>query len=141
MSGKGASFRDMFAHSAPSNIPDWFKPSDMPAKPSEVLHPDVLFGVYNPENEDDSDEIRAKMYEYYDFKTNTWNDQQYLKDTGVQAVPHEFKNAVEIQYNAYIIYLQELEVWQLDYDKERYFQWRWYYADEMLIERLGGNIS
>lgn len=113
----------------------------MPEKPYEILHPDLAFLPGNDDDQTGQDDINAKMYEYYDYDTNTWDDDTYKLDTGVDAVPHEFKDAVALQRALYLVYISELEYWQNDYDKERYFQWRWYYADEMLIKRLGGDIS
>jgi hypothetical protein len=142
MSEEGATFRDYFAARAPWPIPDWFEPSDMPTAPFTVVHPDLWFTPSNPDNEEDSDEIRSAYYEYYDYDTDTWDDNQYAQDNGSGThVPDYFKDMVAAYRAGYIAYLDAYEYWKKDYDKEKYFQWRWYFADSMLVERLGGDIS
>jgi hypothetical protein len=136
MSGEGATFRDVFAAKAPWPIPDWFTPSGLPTEPAAMTPPDVYF-TYDPDNVATAEYAKYKFY-YRD--TNYWDDEACAVETGYP-VPHAFKVEVSEYWGAYDYNVAERATWQLDYDKERFFQWRWYYADEMLVERSGGDIS
>jgi hypothetical protein len=105
-------------------------------RPADITPPDEYF-VYDPDN---AATAQYGLYKFYDRDTNYWDDDEAAIETG-EAVPHAFKNEVSEYWAAYDYRVAEINVWQRDYDKERYFQWRWYYADEMLVKREYGNIS
>lgn len=127
--------RDYFAARAPWPIPDWFVPVGIPVEPTVPLTPELYFNdpanaaTYNP------------LYIYYTRSTNTWNDADYQLQVTNGVIPTSFKNNVSVYWGDYDYAVQLHASWQIHKDKETYFQWRFYFADDMLIERLGGNES
>lgn len=142
---RGETLRDKYAGLAPWDIPEWFKPSGVYDAPEPVIiPPDTYFG----QNEFDSEgrqvvdsNITAIYQGYYDSATETWDDAQYLIDQGDQGVDQNIKNQVEGYTQTYKNYINRYNDWNLHYQKERYFQWRWYYSDEMLLKREGDILS
>ena len=133
---KGATFRDYYASVVPWPIPDWFTPHGVGPRPDDMVPPPEHFTY----EQDNPATFYYGMYKFYDRATNYWDDDTCRVETG-GPVPHSFKDEVSEYWGAYDYRVAEINTWQRDYDKERYFQWRWYYADEMLIKREGGNIS
>lgn len=134
-SDNGLTFRDELAMRAPANIPDWFLPVGIPAEPVVPLEPNLYFNdpnnaaTYNP------------LYVYYTRVTNTWDDAGYRLEVTNGVIPASFKNEVSVYWGAYDYAVQVHASWLLHYNKELYFQWRYYFADEMIIERLSKDES
>ncbi len=135
MSGTGATYRDFFAIHAPWPIPDWFEPRGLPVEPTAMMTPDEYFN--DPVNNASTYDA---AFRYYVKETNTWLEDDYTKDTG-DVITSDQKYNIISYYGAYDYRQAEIAAWQVDYEKEKYFQWRWHFADEMLVARGGGNIS
>lgn len=137
----GATMRDMFAAVCPDVIPDWFKPSDVPDAPTVVMTPDEWFsevraaggGAPALVTKEDSD-----VYgQYYNYETKQWNG----GDETTVIIPPTTKDKVAAYEIKYADYVTDFNHWHKHYKKEMHFQWRWYYADEMLLKRDGDTLS
>lgn len=103
---KGASARDLFAAQAPA-APDWFEP-DFPPKPA-------LFNVWDEIN---TEELRKQWEGYMD-----WLDAE-----DVDPIIVEMYDKVDESRKV-------IEKWKKEKEIERFFQWRWFYADQMMERR------
>lgn len=131
----GITLRDKYAGESPWDIPSWFTPVGIPTAPTVRLNPDLYFGdqanasSFNP------------LYIYYTRSTNTWDDADYQLQVTDGVIPADFKNEVSVYWGAYDYDVALYNTWFLHKEKETYFQWRYYFADEMLNKRLGNNES
>lgn len=93
---------DYFAAHAPGKIPDWFKHQES-TRPNEV----TWLQLTTPE---DQETARAWMCD------DSWDLPEHLK---------WFQEA-------YIKYLEEKRLWERQNNESRFFQWRQYYAEQMV---------
>lgn len=132
----GITLRDYYAGEAPWDIPSWFTPVGIPAEPSVPLNPELYFN--DPTN---NAATFQPLYIYYTRSTNTWNDADYKLQVTDGVIPESLKSQVSIYWGAYDYALALHNEWELHKEKETYFQWRFYFSDEMLNKRLGNNES
>jgi hypothetical protein len=104
--------RDYFAAHAPET-PDWFVDSSLPAKPKNVLRALA-----------DAGRIEDKDF----LVINQWA-------RGEATLPEELEWLKEEHRE----YLELRESWERDCAAQRFFVWRWHYADQMV--RFGGTAG
>ncbi|HHT9135821.1 MAG TPA: hypothetical protein ACFYEK_01110 [Candidatus Wunengus sp. YC60] len=138
----GETLRDKYAGLAPDNIPSWFEPTGVPDPPSPVILPPVEY--FGTEQTDVNSSQVDLCNGYYDFETEAWNDVQYNLDYAPSTIEENYPG-FRAQVGEYTIdyksYSHHYDVWNKHYLKERYFQWRFYYADELLLKREGEPLS
>lgn len=138
----GITLRDQFAGLAPDNIPDWFQPTGVPDPPSPVVLPP---SEYFATEQSDVNSAQVELCNsYYDFETEAWNDDQYRQDFNPSTIEEDypgFRTQVGNYTISYKSYSHHFTVWDTHYKKERYFQWRYFYAEELLAKRQGDVLS
>lgn len=120
----GLTKREYYAMHAPVEVPDWFKPKVEP-RPIGVKSMHQMFG-----------NISTHRYKDYfvgaNGKKSHWDGEEDQFFDPENEVPEEFKKEVEDHLASYLDYRERVELWTETYNREQYFQWRWYWADQML---------
>lgn len=112
---------DALATDAPYPPPDFFVPITS-AAPTAVISPTAMFGP-------GSDDPNSAIYiTYYNEATQTWNDAGYEQQYPGQVIPTDLKSRVSDQTYLYNEYITALALWQANYDKQKIFQWPYYWA-------------
>lgn len=132
----GITLRDKYAGDAPWDIPSWFTPVGIPPEPILPLAPDLYFN-----DQANNAATFQPLYIYYNRSTNVWDQEQYRLEVTNGVIPASVKNDVSVYWGAYDYDVALHNAWVLHKEKETYFQWRYYFADEMLNKRLGNNES
>lgn len=113
---RAAALRDEFAMRAPKKVPSWFKHTPPPGHPGPAPRLEMPYHL-----DEESDE----------FKALSWGDQCSRRDDHSKAY-----NAAYLEHEPkYEAWRQSLDKWELADKAARYFQWRWFYADQMLAAR------
>lgn len=132
-----------FAASAPDDIPAWFKHkmTDKPVEPrkfqytfgtgSSHKHKDLYIFFYNDESGEWLD--FNEMYNDFDYRTN--ENKVIFENLGLTpfVIPEELKNEVFALGIKWDQYHEDFEVWQYENYRQRYFQWRMFYAQQMKL--------
>jgi hypothetical protein len=106
--------RAYFAARAPKEIPDWFQIKDL--RPAPKLPNDKWLS-----------ESRPSMHTAWMLQ---WSDlQKGYKSEG------EVDLEVLAHHRRYVAAEAELHAWQVEHDKERYYAWRWAFADDMMARQ------
>lgn len=124
-SNTGLTKREYFANSAPDLIPEWFKHNIRPMPE----HPGYLDNVFGKGS---SHPMKHIYMRFYNDETNEWI-------TNV-AITQELKDAVSKHIATVDEWWIVYNIWGVDNDNQRYFQWRLHYADA-LINSLNSEMS
>lgn len=102
-------------------VPDWFKPNirEMPKVPMRMY---TAFGKHSD-------------HQHKDFFMENWDDEAGLFVCNESEVPPELLNQVNALEDRWKEYFIESKKWEEDYRVEKYFQWREYFANEVLKRR------
>lgn len=121
---KGMDLQSFFAVNAPTEIPDWFKHT-FTKKPNKRPYLHQTFGK-NSEHEH-----KNFFLEFYNTEDDVW----FVDDN---KIPVGLKQAVEDHVAGLESDIKEIEKWEYENQVARYFQWRVFYANN-LINELNAN--
>jgi hypothetical protein len=117
---------DTLAADAPYPPADFFVPETQSA-PSVVLSPDEVFGT-------STTDPNSQIYlTYYNTDTQIWDDTAYETQFPGEVIPLGLKQDVADQTYLYNQYIVALALWQSEYDRQRIFQWPYYWAHNVAI--------
>ena len=131
----GITLRDYYAGEAPWDIPSWFTPVGIPTEPTIPMSPDEYFG--DPANAASYN----SLYIYYNSDTRAWDDAAYRLEVTNGVIDGTFKSQVSDYWGTYDYAVAVHNTWLIHYQKETYFQWRFFFASEMLMARNNENLS
>jgi hypothetical protein len=116
---------DALAIDAPYPPPDFFVPTTDP-QPATILSPDQEFG-------NESATPNAIYLTYYNPVTLEWNDVGYESQYPGQTIPTDLKQDVADQTFLYNQYVVAIALWQAEYDRQKIFQWPYYWAQNVAL--------
>jgi hypothetical protein len=117
---------DALAAEAPYPPPDFFTPVTA-AAPTVVLSPDEVFGTST------TDPNSGIYLTYYNTATQTWDDTAYETQYPGETIPLDLKEDVASQTYLYSTYIVALALWNSEYDRQRLFQWPYYWANNVVV--------
>lgn len=115
--------RYWFAAGAPQ-APAWFIPCNVQQAPAPTKSPWEVYGSSSKL----SLRRRKVIDQCFDFHTNTFRKRPPMEYA-------QLWEAVSMCARLYDDYKEKLKAWQLTYDTEQFYQWRWYYAQQMMSRR------
>jgi len=108
---------DLFASQAPKEIPHWFDPEPLHESKPQEPSSDKYAKQHDPDGKNGL--LRS---------LNSWKYDSYNFDSKTESIGRTFQDMMENYYT-------EKAIWENKNQIARYFQWRWYYAQQMLKER------
>lgn len=123
---EGITILQFLSTKAPDQIPAWFQPVMENEKPSMRELPRHKFGSGSTHKHKDL------FTKFYDDENGDWADKAFTPD--VVNVPADFRKEVDEYIKARDAEYEAQKEWDKQKEIEKYFQWRIYFADQLLVQ-------